>query len=277
MKKFIISSIQSVDGMSYSDFIGFINQWNTPPGSYSTISKLAIFSQLNNKSNLLEVGCSTGFSSREFCTLTGCKGLGIDISKNSIVTAIYNKDKYASKIKIDYRVVDGHEFQVKNKFSHIMVGGNLKFFDNPDIMMAKCLDMLKDGGIILATPYYEIKKMPKRIASKVETELGIPMTAFNNFSYKYVMKMFNKFEIVFEERNSLTQETDEEIKYYVQSVISRACKINSINDLQIQKAMERRLFKIRKLINITRKYQEYVILVLRYRKSVYPNRYTALF
>lgn len=277
MTKIKINSIKCIESLSYPDFIGLINQWNTPPGSYSTISKLAIFSHLNKNSNLLEVGCSTGFSLREFSSITGCSGVGIDISRNSIKMANYNKQKYAPNSQIVYKAADGYSYNPSNPFSHIMVGGNLKFFGSPEKMMSRCIEMIKDGGFILATPYYEVKRTPEKIAKNIHKMLGIPMSAFSNFTYKKVMDLYNKLEIIFEERKTLTQETNQEIEYYAQSVISRACKIHSITNQDIYDAMYKRLVKIRKLINSTRPYQEYVILVLRYRKSVYPNRYTALF
>ena len=277
MNNIKINSVDFIKKLSYPDFIGLINQWNTPPGAYSTISKLAIFSSMNNKSNLLEVGCSTGFSSIEFSVLTGCYGTGIDSSKNSITMANYNKKKYTPNINIAYKFIDGYNYFPDKKFSHIMVGGNLKFFNDPENMLLKCLDMLNDGGYILATPYYEIKKIPNNISNKVNKILGIPISAFSNFSYKDIMKMYNKLEIVFEERNILTQETEEEIEYYCKSIISMACKIHSITNKEIYNIMYKRILNIRKLINSTRKFQEYAILVLRYRKSVYPNRYTPLF
>lgn len=277
MKITRINSVEHIEEMSYPNFIGLINQWNTPPGSYSTINKLAIFSGMNKDSNLLEVGCSTGFSSRELCMLTDCKGIGIDMSRNSIDMANHNKREYASKTKLSYKMIDGYNYKPKGLFSHIMVGGNLKFFDNPEKMMSRCIEMVKDGGFILATPYYEIKKTPDNVAIEINKILGIPMSAFDNFTYKKMMVLYNKLEIVFEERNSLVQETEDEIKHYTQSIISRVCETRSINDPAIKQAMEQKLIKIRRLINSTRPYQEYAVLVLRYRKSVYPNRYTALF
>lgn len=117
--------------LSYFDFIGLINQWNTPPGSYSTISKLALFSGLSENSKLLDVGCSTGFSSREFALRTDCRGLGFDRSKGSIAMAKYNKKKYTPNIKISYRVADGMLFKSPTKFSHIMLGGISPFFLTP--------------------------------------------------------------------------------------------------------------------------------------------------
>ncbi|MGB7958197.1 MAG: class I SAM-dependent methyltransferase [Minisyncoccia bacterium] len=264
--------------LSYPDFVGFINQWNTPPGSYSTLSKLAIFSGMTKASRILEVGCSTGFSSREFALMSGCSGVGFDRSKNSIAMANFNKKKYAPGAAISYEVADGYEFKPKGKkFTHIMVGGNLKFFSNPEKMLSRCVGMINDGGFVLATPYYQVRPVPPRLARRMHDSLGIPLNAFADFSYKETMKLYNKFEIVYENRNALTRETEGELKYYCASVIDRACGMRRIDDREVYDEMYKRLLAVRRLINESRRYQEYDVLVLRYRKSVYPRRYVGLF
>jgi len=119
--------------------------------------------------------------------------------------------------------------------------------------------------------------MPQKLVKRTHSALGIPLNAFTKFSYKDMMKLYNKLEIVFEERNKLVQETDEELAYYCKSVIDRACQIHKINNKEVYEVMYNKLFSIRKLINEGRPYQEYCVLVLRYRKSVYPSRFTPLF
>jgi|CXWL01.1.fsa_nt_gi SAM-dependent methyltransferase len=266
-----------IESLSYPDFVGLINQWNTLPGAYVTLSKLANFSRMTNQSYILEVGCSTGFSSRELAVMTGCSGVGFDRSENSIRRANLNKKHYAPQINIDYSVADGYSFNTKEKFTHIIVGGNLAFFPDPELMMNRCLKMLKDGGCVLATPYYMVAKMPEDLIIKVHTTLGIPLTSFSNFSYKDVLKLFGKLEVIYEDQNELHQETDEEIKFYCKSVIGQTCKIYAIENDQIYDVMFRRLFEVRKLINETRLYQKYCVLVLRYRGVIYPHRYVPLY
>lgn len=268
---------ETVRALSYPDFIGLINQWNTPPGAYTTLSKLAKFSNMTKSSNILEIGCSTGFSLRELSVLSDCSGVGFDLSENSIKMANYNKKMYSPDADISYEVANGYDFKAKNKFSHIVVGGNLKFFSDPGKMLSRCLEMLSDGGYILATPYYGIKPIPQKLARRMHDSLGIPLNASFNFSYKETMDLYNKFEIIYEDRNTLTQETAEELDYYCKSVIDRACTINKINDREVYDEMRKRLLSIRRLINESRRYQEYCVLVLRCRKSVYPNRYVGLF
>lgn len=265
---------KEIENFSYTDFVGFINQWNVLPGSYVTLSKWSKFSGLDKNSKLLEVACTTGFSSRELALLSGCSGEGFDLSEKSIKMANYNKKKYAANINFSYKVADGYKYKTNKLFSHIVVGASIGFFPDPKKMMNNCVNMLKDGGFILASPFYITKKIPKHLIERARKVFGITPT---NVSYKDIIKLYNNLEIVFEERNNLIQETEEEINYYCKCTIDRACKMLKINNKKLYKSMFDRLYDIKKMSNDLRPYQMYSVLVLRYRKSVYPNRFVELF
>lgn len=263
-----------IRNLSYTDFVGFINQWNVLPGSYVTLSKWACFSHLDKKSNLLEIACTTGFSSRELSLLSGCMGEGFDLSEKSVEMANYNKNKYARNINFSYKVANGYKFETKNKFSHIVVGASLGFFPDPQKMIEKCISMLKDGGYILASPFYITQQIPDNLIERAQKIFQITPTSV---SYKEIMKLYNKLEIIFEERNNLVQETEEELNYYCKSTIDRTCEMLKIDNTDIYKAMYERLYDVKKMSNDLRPYQMYSVLVLRYRKSTYPNRFVELF
>lgn len=274
MEKKILVTPEYIEGLSYTDFVGFINQWNVLPGSYVTLSKWATFSNLNKNSHLLEIACTTGFSSRELSLLSGCSGEGFDLSKKSIEMAIYNKEKYATSINFSYFVEDGYKYKNSKLFTHIIVGASLGFFPEPEKMLDKCTEMLSDGGYILASPFYVSKNIPESLLKRAHKIFGILPT---NISYKEVMNLYNKLEIVFEERNNLIQETEEEIDYYCKSTINRACKMLNCTDKYLYNSMYKRLYSIKKMSNDLRPYQMYNVIVLRYRKSVFPNRFVELF
>lgn len=265
-----------IKNLSYTDFVGLINQWNVLPGSYVTLSKWARFSDLDKKSNLLEVACTTGFSSRELALSTGCKGEGFDLSAKSVAMAKYNKEQYAPKIKLSYKVADGYKFEAKSKkpFTHIVVGASLGFFPDSEKMLEKCISMLSDGGYILASPFYVTKKIPAALIKRAQKVFEITPTSV---PYKEIMKLYNKLEVVFEERNDLVQETEEELAHYCKSTIDRAVKMLEVNDPAVYKAMYDRLYEVKKMSNDLRPYQMYSVLVLRYRKNIYPNRFVELF
>ncbi|MDD3607190.1 MAG: class I SAM-dependent methyltransferase [Candidatus Moranbacteria bacterium] len=263
-----------VKKISYTDFVGLINQWNVLPGSYVTLSKWAQFSGLNKKSKLLEVACTTGFSSRELALLSGCSGEGFDLSEKSVKMANYNKKKYAPGINFSYIVADGYGYKAKNKFTHVVVGASLGFFPDPQRMLERCISMMSEGGYILASPFYVTKPLPEVLIKRAQKVFDITPTSV---AYKEIMRLYNKLEIMFEERNELVQETEEELHYYCKSTIDRACDMLKIKDEETYNSMYDRLYEIKKMSNDLRPYQMYSVLVLRYRKSVYPNRFVELF
>lgn len=263
-----------INQISYTDFVGLINQWNVLPGSYSTLSKWRVFSQLTKDSRLLEIACTTGFSSRELALQSGCSGEGLDISEKSIAMAHYNRDKYAPYIDINYQVADGLTYKSKSKFTHVVVGAALGFFPDPKLMLDHCVDLLADGGYILASPFYGIQDIPSELVGSSQNVFGITPTAT---PYKEIMKSYKDLEIVYEDRNELVVETEEELAHYCSSTVSRTMEILKINDIEIEKAIYERLYLIKITSNKLRKYQKYSVLVLKYRSDIYPNRYVELF
>lgn len=274
MKKNISITTEYIKNISYTDFVALVNQWNVLPGSWVTLSKWACFSKLNNNSRLLEIACTTGFSSRELALIYGCTGEGFDLSEKSVEMANYNKKIYAPNIKFDYKVIDGYKYKAKTPFTHIVVGASLGFFPNPQKMLDKCIGMLEDGGYILASPFYITKSIPAHLILRAQKIFDITPT---KVPYKAIMDMYNKLEIIFEERNHLVKETEDEIAYYCKCTVERACKIHKINDERLYKTMYDRLFDVKKMSNNLRPYQMYSVLVLRYKKNVYPNRFVELF
>jgi len=267
-------TVEKIEKMSYTDFVGFINQWNVLPGSFNTLSKWKVFSNLDKNSNILEIACSTGFSSREIASLSNCKGKAFDISKLSIASAIKNKKIYTPKIKINYFVENAYKFNTKERFTHILLGATLKFFTKEEEIFKKCIAHLEEGGFILASPFYAKSQIPRGLILKSQKIFGITPTTE---PYKDIIKIYRGLEVIYEERNNLVKETDEELEHYCNSTAERACKERKIKNKDLYDAIYKRLLEIKKTTNELRNYQGYLVLVLRYRKKIYPKRYVELF
>lgn len=263
-----------IKNMSYPDFVGYINQWNVLPGAFVTLSKWAKFSNMNENSNLLQLACTTGFQARELSILTGCSAKGVDLSNEAIEMAKYNKEHYAPNSKLEYFHGDALAFETDEKFSHVAIGAGAQFFPNPADAIKKCISFLKDGGFLLASPFYIIEPIPQNLLEKGKEVFGVYPTSTG---YKDIMKMYQDLEIIYEDRNLIYQETEEELKKYCETTINRACQIRGIKDEDIYNFMYDRLYKVKEMSNLLRPYQGYSVLVLRYRKSTFPNRYVELF
>jgi len=268
-------TVNYIKEMNYPDFVWLVNQWNVPPGSHDTLSRWINYWKINSNSNILEVACTTWFSIREVCYITKASGLWFDFSHKAIENAVYNKENFTKWLNLDFIQADWYEFDNNwKKYSHVIVWWALKFFPDPEKMINRITDFLEDDGLILASPFYWVWKMPLELIEKAKRVFWFTITSED---YKEIMKLYSKFEIIYEERKKMELETDEEIDRYCKSTIDLAVKKLWINDSEIYSAMYNRLFEVRKMSNELRKFQEYSTLILRYRKNIYPNRLVELF
>lgn len=267
-------SVEFIESLNYPDFVGFINQWNVLPGAHVTLSKWVTFSKMDSSSKLLEIACTSGFQSRELAIYTDCTAKGIDISKYAIESAIYNKNKYALGCKLNYEVADGYTYEDNNKYTHISFGASLRFFPEPEKMLIKAINHLENNGYILVSPFYATKKIPKQVIEKSKNIFGIIPT---HEDYKQIMRLYKNLEIIYQDHNELIIETESELQHYCTSIVDRACITHGIKEESVIQAIYERLLNIRKMTNELRQYQKYTVLVLRFRWSVYPDRYIELF
>ena len=188
--------------------------------------------------------------------------------------ANYNRDVYAPETNLSYQVADGYSFESEDKFSHIVIGAALGFFPDPAKMLKHCVELLIDGGYVLASPFYVTEEIPRDLIMRAQSVFGITPTTV---SYKEIMKYYEGLEIVYEDKNELTQETEEELAHYCSSTVKRSVEMLQITSEEIEQAIYDRLYSIKKMSNDLRPYQRYSVLVLRYRANIYPNRYVELF
>lgn len=268
-------TLEELKKMSYTEFISFAHQWNVPPGSLSTLNEWAIFSRMNNNSKVLEIASTTGFSSREIARITGCSAVGIDICKSSVERAKFNHELYGKNLKLEYLCMDACDYKVDKKFTHIILGASLGFFQDPNKMINNLKNLLEDDGMILVSPYYlKGEKLPEKLIERTKKVIEINPT---NFDYHTAIKPYENFEVIYENRKDIIPETKEQMKKYSKDTIDTACRLNNITDKKIINYMYDRMYEIKDVCNELHKYFGYSIIVLRYRKDIYPNRYIELF
>ncbi len=261
--------------LSYTDFVGFVNQWNVLPGAHTTLSKWALYSKLSQESTLLELACTSGFSSRELALYTGCLARGIDISETSVASAVFNAKTYAPQAQLSYEVANAYTYTPPAKSSHVAIGAALKFFPDANALVRRVIEtFLEDTGYFLASPFYITTPIPESLVQKARSVFGITITTE---SYKEIMQPYRGLEIIYQDHQDLIPETEEELAHYCESTITRATKLRNITDNSVQQALYDRLLTIKRMSNDLRPYQRYTTLVLRYRSNVYPGRYVELF
>ncbi|OYQ77505.1 hypothetical protein B9T11_10120 [Wohlfahrtiimonas chitiniclastica] len=267
-------TVNTINDISYTDFVGLINQTNVPPGSFSTVTRWRILSNVSKESNVLEIACTTGFSINNLGLESGCMGVGVDISQPSITRAQENSVKLGIADNIKFYCTDATSYETDKKFTHIIVGAGLGFFPQPEIMINQMHKLFGDTGYLLASPFYVTSDIPDEILKKAEKVFGIKPTTG---SYKEVMRLYKDFEVYYEDRLKPELETEEEIHHYCDSTINRIVLEEKITDSNVIDAMYKRLYSIKEMSNILREYQGYSVCIFKYNKKNYSKRFVELF
>lgn len=266
---------EHIKKLNYTDFIGLVNQWNVMPGAYETINRWATFGRVNQNSRILELACTTGFSSRELSLLTGCAGVGVDLSSASIEKAKTNYKLYAKDARLEYVVANAYDYIPEGKFSHLVIGAALRFFSDPKKLLERYIPNLEDTAYLLSAEFYIEESIPQLLMEKAKAVFGIYPT---NVDYKTVMAVYEGLELFYEHRESPIPETPQELTYYCISTIEHTMALHTeLNTQEIKQVLFDRLYEIKEMSNILRPYQKYSILVHRYRKQLYPRRFVELF
>ncbi|AVV44164.1 hypothetical protein C6376_24700 [Streptomyces sp. P3] len=272
----IPQTAEDVHAASYTDFVAMVNQTNVPPGSHVTLNEWAVFGRVDASSSVLEVACTTGFSSRELARLTGCSAVGFDLSEDSVRMARHNHLNTDPSLRLDYFTADGATTTTPpgGPFTHVVVGAALGFFPQPAAMAHRLSGFLTDGGHLLASPFWAEQPLPAEAEAVRREVFGItsPME-----TYKEAMALYRGFDVMYASARKPVLETEEEIAHYCTSTVDRACAQSGVTDAPVRRAMIERLTRVRRASNLLRRHLSYSVLVLRHDKAAYPARYVELF
>lgn len=265
---------EEVWSAAYPDFVAMVNQTNVMPGAFATLNTWAVHSRMDDRSTLLDVASTTGFTSRELARLTGCAATGFDLSADAVALARYNHLATAPKLRLQYTQADGTTFDPQRTFSHIAVGAALGFFPDPPTMVARLLRFLDDGGYLLASPFWCDHPLPDNVAAVRRDVFGIssPME-----TRAQARSLFRGLDVLYQADHTLAPETDEEIDHYCHSTVERVRTQAGIQEPSVRQAMLDRLATIKRATNQLREHQSYTVMVLRLDRSTYPRRFVELF
>ncbi|AYK63029.1 Class I SAM-dependent methyltransferase [Bacillus subtilis] len=183
--------------MDYLTFSAYIGDPNVAPGGWNTIKKLVDNSNINSKSNILDIGSNTGHSSFLLKMLTDAKVTGIDI-RNDLVEISKKICDYVD-LNVDFICGDIKDMPFENKeFTHIITTGTLAFLSNGH---QKALEemhrVLVNNGVAIDTClYYKIKPpkdVIKRASQKLESELlNYDLNQYKELYERCGFKLFNQ-------------------------------------------------------------------------------------
>lgn len=246
---------KDVEAMSYPDFVGFIGQKNTPPGGSKTIEKWIKFGEICKESHLLDLACSTGFSSRSVVKRISCTSKGLDLSKAAIETAIRESQEEGYGENVQFFVGDACYLPFADKeFSHILAGSTFGFIQNRQKALAECRRVLKASGRLCIGNFYYTGKPEESLLDKVAEAVGFRPES--KWSHKWWDEFFNtEFTFQKEENEPLSTIQPSEVSELVRIFIYETSSILKTASIEVKDACFKKLYGIRLILNEHRKYQ----------------------
>ncbi len=260
MKKY---SSEEIEKLSYTDFISLIKEENRPSGGKKTIREIVMNSFITCNSNVLEIGCTNGFSSIEMNKLTNCNVIGIDINKNSIQNArekILLNHLNEEKVSFEYGNAEDLSNFDDDSFDLIICGNAISFISDKGKALKEMIRVLKPNGFISIVPIW-YKCIPREdVINKVNKELGFNIKCYYENDWldfsKYGLELYLKkdFEFIYS--------TKEQIENYVNYMIDSKehLKIYSEKDINLMKKRWQRIIEV---FNENLSFTNYSVILLR--------------
>lgn len=242
--------------MSYPDFVAFIKQDNTPPGGASTLNYWIRNSHINPNSLLLDLACSTGFSSRYCFQKIGCHAKGIDISKSSIDIAREKAFELNATIELEFFVADTCKLPFKESaFTHILAGCNFAFIKNREAALKECTRVLARSGVICSSNFFYRRKPPDQIIESITRSLGFEPESHWDLNFWRDFFKSKSLELITEKTYSLHSVKDDELYNSIRQYIFSLNAFTSSLPTETKEEILSHFLEIRRPLNMQRDYQ----------------------
>jgi ubiquinone/menaquinone biosynthesis C-methylase UbiE len=180
---------EDIKNMDYNQLIGILRETNRPPGGINSIIDVINSIKINEKTKILEIGTSTGFTAFEFARLTKCHVIAVDINEISLKEAKRRK-KLLGLNNICFKLGDVEKLNFPDSFFDIVFCGNIFSLVNKEKAILECVRVLKNNGFIIVIPMYYIKTPPKSIIIKVSKAIKTNIKAYKK---RHWIKFLNNY------------------------------------------------------------------------------------
>ena len=259
-----------IEQMSYTDFIALLDETNRCPGGKKTIRRIRELIRIDDKTNILDVGSNTGFTSLELARITPANISGIDISESCVNQAkkSLSEDIKSVRSRVTFQVASSYSIPFPDdNFDLIMAGGATGFMDDKSKAIREYLRVLKPWGFLVMSPLTYHTQPPQQIVDNVSKIIGTTIKPMTTKDWVNTVDEVTKdFELYFNEPHKLSPRTSKEIDEYVDYFLKKD-HVRNLPEV-VKEAIRKRWLSILKVFNENHKFLGYSIIVFRKRLVV---------
>ncbi|BDH83964.1 MULTISPECIES: class I SAM-dependent methyltransferase [Lactococcus] len=209
---------ENLNKMNYNEQIAIIGETNRPPGGIRTIMDLVKNVYFTPDTKILEIGTSTGFTAVELAKRTNSKITSIDINEESIKIAKDRAKEHGVTDNINFLVADAMNLPFQDEEFDIVFSGNIiSYIPDREKALSEYMRVLKDNGVLFATPMYYLHEPNNSLMMKVRNALKMDI----KIDYEsYWQKFFDNpnLELFLEEKFDFDYISDLKIGKYVEDI-----------------------------------------------------------
>lgn len=252
-----------IERMPYVDLVALARETNRCPGGKRTVRRIASLASLDAQSRVLEVGCSTGFTSIELATTTRSSIVGIDRSAAAVAVAEEARERLPEPMRrrLTFRVTDLHDLDDPDPpFDLVVAGGATSFMRRKRDAVAAYRRQLRPFGMLSVTNLYYERPPPTSVVSRVEEEIDteLDLTTFGDWMHLYTE---TGLELYHCERHRLSARPDGVIAAYVGWLVGQPHLRPLAPDTRA--ALRDRWLRTMRAFNENHKYLGYMLVILR--------------
>ncbi|CAK6686921.1 class I SAM-dependent methyltransferase [Synechococcus sp. BA-124 BA4] len=163
-----------IEKLSYTDFVSLLHEENRPPGGKKTVREIILNSFVDRQANVLEVGCTNGFTSLEVARLIGCQVTGVDISSSSVQNSIDRLERSCTPGNVKFLVESVYDLPFDNNLFDLVVLSNaISFIEDQKTALDECIRVIKPWGFLAVVPIWYKVDPPEEIVDQVSTIIGV--------------------------------------------------------------------------------------------------------
>ncbi len=154
------------------DYYDIVGQWNLPivhMGGLKATEELLKMCQVNETSNLLDVGCGTGFTACQIAQKYKCRVVGIDLSENMVARAKERASR--ENLDIEFHVADVTDLPFEDGiFDVVIMESFLNILGKADIIKKALHEISRvthPGGRVGANEFFADESTPPELKEHI--------------------------------------------------------------------------------------------------------------
>lgn len=161
-------SIKEAEELSYYDFMSYLGASFFQIGGPKSTLRLARQCHIDRDSEVLEVGCGTGYNACLIAKEFGCSVVGVDIAELSVEKAVERAEKENLSNAVTFRVGNAYELPFEDGSFDVVITEFVSQFLDMDKALKEFTRVLKPGGYVGINEMYKDSDIPAKQAKEIQ-------------------------------------------------------------------------------------------------------------